>query len=514
MTAPLLSACPPLRDAFLRVGYSADALLDALGVDAHSALGRSEPVPVRRASRALGDLGVLIRLFLLVDDVPAADASAALAPLLLDDAVAAGIVGHSGPGLVRAAVDIRPLDTGSGTRWVVSDLDGSMRDSPTASDHVLGVGQASLSLLRGTPTTPVQSVLDVGTGCGVQAVHAAHYAESVTGTDISERSMLLAAATFALNDMDVELLRGSWFEPVEGRVFDRIVANPPFVVGLGTVSHSYRDSGIDLDGASRLMIEQAPTHLAVGGTAAILASWIHVDGEDWRRRVASWLPEHGVDAWILQRDVADPALYVGTWMKDGGVDPRDGAGAAQAEAWLDHFEAAAVTGIGFGFVYLRRTDLPTDVLAEDLRHAFEDPLGDEAIDYFARLTWLRENDVATAVFELDPATALEKVSLPGDEGWTPVVTRVHRGNGPNWQHEIDDLGAALLAGMSPGGLPLAELIELLAVAHGAEPEDLTPAALTLVVDLFRHGLIRPRGFRARSGQVPTGKSFSATSQAE
>lgn len=491
VTTPLLSACPLLREAFLRTSYDADSLLDALGESAHAALGRSEPVPARMAAREQGPLGTLIRLFLLVDDVDTAEAARALHPLTVDDAVAAAIVHRSGPDLIRASVDIRPLDTGDGTRWVVSDLDGSMRPGPTAPDHVLGVGQASLSLLRGTPTTPVADVLDVGTGCGVQAVHAAGYARSVTGTDISGRSMELAAATAALNEMDVELLQGSWFEPVAGRTFERIVANPPFVVGLGSIEHTYRDSGLDLDGASELMIRQAPSHLKPGGTAAILASWVHVDGVDWRSRVASWLPDHGVDAWILQRDVADPALYVGTWLRDGGVDPVRGVGAERARAWLDHFAAAEVTGIGFGFVYLRRTDLPTDVLAEDLRHAFDDPLGNEAIDYFDRLSWLRENDPAETVFTLEQATALERVFLPGDEGWSPVVTRVHRGNGPNWQHEVDELGAALLGGMSPGGLPLSELVGLLAAAHGVDEAELHRAATSMVVDLYRHGMVRP-----------------------
>lgn len=491
MTATLLSACPLLRDAFVRTRYDADSLLEVLGDDAHAALGRSEPVPVRLASRDKGELGVLVRLFLLVDDIAENDAAGALSPLRIDDAVDAGIVLRSGPGLIRAAVDVRPLDTGDGTRWVVSDLDGSMRPLPTAPDHVRGVGQASLSLLRGTPTAPADHVLDVGTGCGVQAVHAASYARTVTGTDISERSMLLASATSVLNGLDIELLQGSWFEPVRGRTFDRIVANPPFVVGLGTVSHSYRDSGLDLDGASKLMIEQAPAYLTLGGTAVLLASWLHVDGEDWRTRVASWLPAHGVDAWILQRDIADPALYVGTWMRDGGADPRDEGSAAQAEAWLEHFAAADVTGIGFGFVYLRKTDRPTDVLAEDLTHAFSDPLGDEAIDYFDRVSWLRDNDPVHAVFELDEATALERIYLPGEEGWAPEVTRVHRGNGPQWQHEIDDLGATLLAGLRPDGLALGDLVELLAAAHGLEEEELLDSAVQLIVGLHRHGLVRP-----------------------
>ncbi|MFE3291569.1 methyltransferase [Rhodococcus sp. NPDC059234] len=490
MNRELLSLCGPLREALHRTEYNADALLDTLGEDAHAALGRGEPVPVRRATRDAGELGLLARLFLLGDDCPATDVAAALAPVDLDHAVAAGLLERDGA-LVRAALDLRPMDLGQGNNWVLSDLDGSMRPRTTAPDHVLGVGHASLSLLRGTPTAATGSVLDIGTGCGIQALHATGYAQSVTATDINLRALDLSAATFALNEVEVELHSGPWFDPVAGRRFDRVVANPPFVVGRARVEHTYRDSGLDLDGASELMISRAVDHLEPGGTASMLASWLHVDGEDWRSRVASWLPAHGVDAWIVQRDVADPALYVGTWMRDAGLDPRDPATAAQAEAWLAHFAENDVEGIGFGFVYLRRTDEASDVLAEDLRHGYSDPLGDEALGYFDRVAWLRERDVLENRFVVAASTALERVYLPGDEGWRQVVARVHRGDGPAWQHEVDDLAAALLGGMRADGLVLNELVELLAAAHGEGAEQLVEASVPLVHSLVRHGLVLP-----------------------
>ncbi|MGU3433354.1 methyltransferase [Actinomycetes bacterium M1A6_2h] len=490
--AALLALCPSLRAAFLRNSYDADSVLTALGDDVHAALGRAEPVPVRRACASAGELGTLIRLFLLADDLPTSAVATALAPVTVAAAVDCGLLLTDGA-LTRAALDVRPLDLGSGSRWVVSDIDGSTRAVDIGSDHVLGVGQASLSLVRATPTDPVATVLDLGTGCGVQAVHAASYGARVTGTDVSERAMSLAAATAALNELDVELVRGSWFEPVAGRTFERVVANPPFVVGPAQVQHSYRDSGLDLDGASALVVSTAPNHLDQGGVATLLAAWLHVEDEDWRSRVASWLPDHGVDAWILQRDVADPALYVGTWMRDGGVDLRSPASAAQAEAWLDRLEQAHVTGVGFGVVYLRRTDRPTHVVAEDLTHGFDDPLGSEAPAWFDRLDWIRDHDVLESTFALDPATALEEVSLPSDElgGWSRVVTRVHRGNGPRWSHEIDELGAALLAGLRHDGLPAGELVHLLAAAHDVDPDDLGAAARELLTGLLMHGLITP-----------------------
>ncbi|NNH71094.1 methyltransferase [Nocardia uniformis] len=497
-TSLLAALAPDLRTALTRVGFDGDTILEVLGDEAHAALGRSEPVPVRRAVRDAGDLGVLIRLFLLGDTVPEREVAAALRPVELEHAIAAGLLDRDG-GEIRTALDLRPIDLGNGTRWIMADLDDSMRQRDAEIDHAIGVGQASLSLLRATPTRPVGTVLDLGTGCGVQAVHAASYGTSVTGTDVNKRALWLAEANAILNNLDIEFLEGSWFEPVAGRRFDQVVANPPFVVGPAQVEHTYRDSGLALDGASELVISGTPDLLNPGGTAAMLASWIHVDGEDWRGRVSRWLPDYGVDAWIVQRDVADPALYVGTWLRDAGLDPRDPAAQDRAQRWLAAFDAANVEGIGFGFVYLRAIDGPTELLAEDLTHGFDDPLGAETHRYFERSAWLRAVAADTEVawssrFEVDSATALERVYLPGAEGWEQRVTRLHRGDGPRWQHEVDETIAALLAGMRPDGLPLRELVELL--AFGQTGDTATPefeaAALDVVMGLVRHGLIQPR----------------------
>lgn len=495
----LVALAPGLREAFRHADFTADGTLAALGTDVHAALGRAEPTPVRRRCADLGALGVLIRLFLLADDVPHRSAADALVGVDIEAAVAAGLLARD-TDTVRALLDVRPIDLGIGNRWIVSDIDGSTRRVDIGHDHVLGVGHASLSLVRGTPTVTASdetTVLDLGTGCGIQAVHAAAYSHHITATDVSERAVALTRTTAALNDLPVEVLAGSWFEPVAGRTFDRIVANPPFVVGSGAVAHTYRDSGLDLDGASRLVVGSAPEYLAPGGTASLLASWVHVEGEDWRSRVSSWLPAHGIDAWVVQRDVADPALYVGTWLRDGGMDLRDPATDTTASAWLDHLDRANVTGIGFGFVYLRRTDRPTSVLAEDLRHGFDDPLGNEAPEVLDRLEWLRTHDPLTERFVVAAATALEEVSLPAASrdadafGWDTVVRRVHRGDGPAWQHEIDEEGVALLAGLRADGLPLGEVVELLAASRGLVPDDVASSAVQLIAGLVVHGLVLP-----------------------
>ena len=143
-------------------------------------------------------------MLLLGSVEPDAAVAAALAPLAPADAAAAGLLRRDGGGWA-AALDLRPHGADEGGEWwVLSDLDARRQER----DHVTGVGGASLTLASATPRTPVGTVLDLGTGCGVQALHAARHARAVTATDVAPRALAMARATFALNDLDVELLDG------------------------------------------------------------------------------------------------------------------------------------------------------------------------------------------------------------------------------------------------------------------------------------------------------------------
>ncbi|GAA3038095.1 DUF7059 domain-containing protein [Actinokineospora globicatena] len=485
--------CARLADTLRVVGYDADGVVAALGDQAHAALGRGEPEPARRATTDGSALATLIRLFLVGDRVPTRQAHAALKGVDPAEAAATGLLRFEGD-TARAGLDLRPYGDEDGSWWVVADLDAEQAGAPVGADHVLGIGHASLSLARATVRRPVGSLLDLGTGCGVQALHASRHADRITATDLSERCLALASATFRLNGLDVETARGSWFDPVAGRRFDQVVCNPPFVVGPPRVDYVYRDSGLAGDDASALVVRGLPGVLAPGGVGQLLASWLHRRGEDWAERVTGWLPDEGVDAWFVQRDVAEPAMYVGTWLRDAGIDPRSAEGSAKASAWLDWFDANDVVGVGFGFVTLRATGADTEVACEDLRHAFDDPLGPEAGAWLDRVAWLRANDdparlLATA-FTTPSTVVLERVAEPGAEGWSELVRRLHRTDGPGWQQETDELVTALLAGCR-GQVPLGDLLALLAAAHGLPTDAVVQAALPVVVDLVTHGMLLP-----------------------
>jgi methylase of polypeptide subunit release factors len=477
-----------LRTALTKADYSTDGVRGLLGGAAHAALGRGEVEPAFRAARDAGELGVLVRLLLLGAVEPDAAVRAALAPLDPADAADAGLLRRVDDGWA-AVLDLRPYGDDERDWWVLSDLDRRRQER----DHVTGVGAASLTLAAATVRRPVGSVLDLGTGCGVQALHAARHADTVTATDLAPRALAMARATFALNDLDVELLAGPWLEPVAGRRFDQIVSNPPFVPGPPRVDFVYRDSGQGGDDALAMLVRSLAGHLAPGGVAQLLGSWLHVRGEDWPDRVRSWLPE-GVDAWIVQREVADPALHVGTWQRDAGLELATPPARQQAGEWLDWMDRERVEAIGFGHLLLRRTDGPPQVVFEDLTGEVDDPLGLEVAGWLDRIDWLRarpgDDDLLAARLAVAPSVVLERYAEPRTDGWTDVGAAVARLDGPRWRHEVDEPAAALLAGCQ-GALTLGELMELLAFAHDRPADELVSATLPAVREFVRHGLLVP-----------------------
>lgn len=345
-----------LRDALLAADFTADGLLDLLGAPAYAALARSETVPALRATRGDTPLELLVRLFLLQQPVPHARVAGVLP---LDDCLETGWLVTADGGEVAAAVDVRPYGGPDGEDWfIVSDLGCAVGGAGGIGSRdegvVLGVGGASTTLAGITVRTPVASALDLGTGSGIQALHAAQHATRVTATDLNPRALHITALTLALSGVPAADLReGSLFEPVrEDETYDLIVSNPPFVISPGA-RLTYRDGGMGGDDLCRTLVQEAGERLREGGFAQFLANWQHVEGEDWHDRLRSWVPR-GCDAWIVQREVQDVTQYAELWLRHrrppfgpGGVPGAirrvagrvRGAQGAVRRVWLDHAAA-------------------------------------------------------------------------------------------------------------------------------------------------------------------------------
>lgn len=486
-----------LGEALRKAEFTADGLLDLLGAPAYAALARGETVPALRATREQSPVAVLVRLFLLQDPVPYGALVAVLSEELVRDAESAGWLVRDERGEPRAAVDVRPYGGPQGEDWfIVSDLGCAVGGAGGIGSRdegvVLGVGGASTTLAGLTVRTPVGSALDIGTGSGVQALHASPYAGRVTVTDLNPRALVFAALTLALSGMPPAVARvGSLFEPVGEETFDLVLSNPPFVISPGA-RLTYRDGGMEGDALCRSLVGGAGQRLTVGGYAQFLANWEHVEGEEWTERVRSWVPA-GCDAWIVQREVQDVTQYAELWLRDAGDHRRDPeAYARRYEEWLDTFAARGTKAVGFGWITLRRTaaEVPS-VTVEEWPHSVEQPLGGTVLDHFARVDYLRSHDDAALLadrFRLAPEVVQEQIGAPGAEDPEYVVLRQHRGM--RRATKVDTVGAGF-AGVCDGTLTAGAILDAIAQLVDEDPvrlRDRTPAQIRLLVE---QGFLEP-----------------------
>jgi hypothetical protein len=470
-----------LRDAVTAADFTPDGVAGLLGPAASEALGRGDVVPALRATRGGSPLETLVRLFVCGATEPEVLGATALP---LGAALDAALVERV-PGGLRAGLDLRPYGDDLGTWWVLSDLGSDVRPGPLRPDHVLGVGGASVTLAQATVRAPAATALDLGTGCGVQALHLSRHVDRVTATDLSERALRMAATTAALNGMDWELLAGDMAAPVSGRRFDLVVSNPPFVVGPGTTTHTYRDSGRAGDGMGAEVVAAAPRLLNPGGTLQLLANWLHREGEPWTDRVAGWLPPR-CDAWVIQREVLDPAEYVQMWLRDAGE-----GGVERASAWLDWFEAERIEAVGFGLVTVRASDRDDPVQrVEDLRQIVDQPLGREVLSWFERQDRVRDTGLLDARLRAHPALHLRQEAVRGPDDWEVTRQALVTDGGLRWTQEVDPVVVALVGGCD-GTATLRDQLTVLAAAYDTPVEQLLIAAPLVVGPLVERGLLIP-----------------------
>lgn len=503
---------PPAALADLRAaldGFTPDTVLELLGPVGQSAQDRGDLLGAERALAGDdGSLATLVRLFLLGLSVSQSAAQAALAPL--DPAAAPALVAVA-DGMVRARLEVRPYaEEGGSPWWVVSDFGSDVRPGPLAGDHVLGIGAASLNLAQLTVRTPVARALDVGTGCGIQALHLARHVSAVTATDISERALAMAATTAALSlpappadagsGMPWDLRAGSLLEPVAGERYDLVVANPPFVISPGLRAanggYDYRDSGVAGDALCADLVRGLPAVLNPGGTGQLLANWAITADAPWAARVESWLTGSGCEAWVWQREIAGPSEYVSLWLRDAGEQPGTDRWRARYTAWLDWMQAAGIVAVGMGAITVWNTGRADPVVVcEDVPQPVEQPAGAAIGAWLPRQHWLRDTaDAALIEARLRHADGVVRTrsDLVGAHGWTTELEQLRLSHGMRWELQTDGAIAGLVAACD-GTTPLRVPLSVLAALNEVPFEAVATAALPVVRDLVRRGFLLPEG---------------------
>ncbi len=127
-------------------------------------------------------------------------------------------------------------------------------------------------------TSSVTSVLDLCTGSGCLAILAAGlFPEAeIDAVDLSQDALDVAEINVTQHGLAnrINLLLGDLFDPLEGRTYDVIISNPPYVAGEEVaafppeyghepiMAHIGGEDGLDL---VRRILEEAAAHLNPGG---------------------------------------------------------------------------------------------------------------------------------------------------------------------------------------------------------------------------------------------------------
>lgn len=348
-----------LRADLVAADFTTDAVESLIGEVAAGALHREQLLPAIRGSLDGSVLATLVRFFTLGLPVARAELDLALPTCGTDGLRELGIA-EGEDHVLRAACDLRPYGDETHEWWLASDLSQVVTKATLPPEHVLGIGGASTTLASWTPRRQVARALDVGTGCGVQTLHLRTHCDLVVATDVSQRALDYARFNADLNECQIDLRHGSLLDPVRGETFDLVVSNPPFVITPRTSAmpqYEYRDGGMAGDRLVRSLIEHLPAVVAPGGVAQLLANWEVPTGRTWRDVLTEWVAGTGLDAWIVQRDVQDPAQYAELWAGDGGhgrFETGHHSYDAMYAAWLDDFAGRGVDRIGFGVITLQR----------------------------------------------------------------------------------------------------------------------------------------------------------------
>ena len=483
-----------LRDDLAAAGYTVDGVASSLGPVATAALHREQALPADLATRDLArPVATLVRVFALGRPVPAAAVEAALPGLGVAGAVALRLLEPAGDG-VQATCDLRPYADEAHGWWVASDLAEAATGRPLPEDHVLGIGPASTTLAQWTIRRPAARALDLGTGCGVQALHLAGHCEAVVATDLSDRALDFAHFNAALAGIDLDLRHGDLFEPVAGERFDLVVSNPPFVITPrvdGVPHYEYRDAGLVGDGLVERLVRGVGEHLAPGGVAQFLANWEVRPDWTWQQRWRGWLAGTGLDGWVVQRDVQDPAEYAELWARDAGS--RSGVDGFEAlyAAWLADFADRGVERIGFGVVTLQRpaSDREPWVDLTEMSGPVGPAVGAAVDAGLVARTWLAEagdDGLLATAWRCAPGVTEERHTRPGAED--PGVIMIHQGGGLGRSVQADTVIAGLVS-VCDGSLSAVRALSAIASLLDLDEYAVVAGALPTLRRLVADGLL-------------------------
>lgn len=345
-------------------------------------------------------------------------------------------------------------------------------------------------LVRFAISHRVHRTLDLGTGTGILALHAASYSEQVVATDLNPRAIELARFNAMLNGIgNVECISGDGFSPVASRKFDRIVSNPPFFITPGN-QFLFCDNAMDLDGLCRRLVREAPARLEPGGYFQMLCEWAQIGNQDWHERLGEWFQGTDCDVWVLRGNTVDPAQYAQERIIEINHFPARDAGFY--DEYMAYYRKRQVEAIHKGLVAMRLRPGRNWIVMEDVTDAPRESFGDAVERRFAARDFLDSCATDEQLLEVKPRVSpharLEQVFEPSTQGWKPSPLTLKLVRGFPSSVSLQPLVAEFLSAFD-GAHTLGEMIGALSPKVAAPPERVRKECLDVTRKLIEYGFI-------------------------
>jgi SAM-dependent methyltransferase len=486
------------RRVLEEASYSDEGISKRLFVDGTTSIKLNDMARLLRRTNQGTPLDTLIRLFLIGTTVDMGAAREAFHGMEIGSLAEAGLLSVDG-NTVGAKVKLHPVHIKLPPLqhlFLAHDHARRLR-SPSKRDYVMGVASSTLALANVTVRRRIGAALDLCSGSGFHALLAARHSDRVTAVDLNPRAARLTAFNTRLNGIgNVESLEGDLFRPVEGRKFDLIVCNPPFVISPGE-EYLYRDNKMQGDQLCRRIVREAANFLNDGGYFQMLCNWVEPPGEDWGENIRRWFDGTGCDAWVMRTQTRHAEAYASEWINHSefqeAKDPN-----RLFDEWMAYLDAQGITAISYGLIAMRRSSGKANWFkADDGPEKLPGPCGDLIERGFRLKDYLGtvrdDSTLLGSLFVISPDARLEMRFRPSSGEWAEVESSLSLVRGISKPGSIDSFLAKVLIGCN-GQNRLGDLVPVVADILESDGASVAPQLCSLVRRLVEQGFLLPAQF--------------------
>jgi SAM-dependent methyltransferase len=474
-----------MHEVLRQANYTDAGVAEVLGIQNYLSI---RDVDIPRLLRHLTQgtpLETLIRVFLFGVPTDRTAFERAVQPIPLQTWFEVGLLMQVDAATVAAPLSLVPFH----------DILISFDWARLRSNHVMGIASSSVTLATLTIRRPSHATLDLGTGSGIHALLAARHSDRVVAVDRNPRAVNMTAFNAQLNRFShVDSRLGDLFAPVQGETFDLIVSNPPFVISPES-RYMFRDGGMSSDDFCKRIVQHVPPYLNDGGFCQILCNWVHLAGQDWQERLASWFIHSGCDVWVMRSETRDAATYASTWIQDSETET-PAAFARHFDTWMAYYDQQRIEAISLGLITMRRrVGGPANWFqADNAPQKMLGTCGDAVLRRFDLHDFLQtvEDDQALLASRLRVANEArwEQQYEPSSQGWYMGAGQLTLAKGLAYTNTIDPVGVRLVI-YCDGQRTLREVLVEVATSFQTDVAHIAPACLAAVRRLTAEGFLLP-----------------------